>query len=242
MNPLYVLIICFIVITAIIIITSVFIIRDKYINTFILPNDPRFKNIKKDFLSRNNWEPKTNKILAEFALTCPPKSVIVDVGCHVGDTTFKLNNYLTIYNRKDIFIYAIDPNKDKIDFINRIISDNRIKNIKTFVSGISDKNGTAEEIKQGHSGSWKIKETSNSTIKIRTLDDICKDVNVGLVHLDVEGFEYKALLGMSEIIKRNHPIILLEFLHGKDKDNIPKFLKDNGYTEKWKGENNILYI
>ena len=242
MKPIYILIICFIVISSLIIIPSMFIISDKYINTLILPTDAKFKNIKKDFLERNNWEPKTNNILTKYCLKCPSNSVIIDVGCHVGDTTFKLYNQLEKHNRNDITIYSIDPNKDKIDFVNRVIMSNGIKNIQTFVCGVSDKNGTAEEIKKGHSGGWQIKESSNTTIPIRTLDDICKNVNVGLVHLDVEGFEYKTLLGMRDIISRNHPVIMLELLHGKDKMKIPTFLKSLGYVEKWRGENNILYV
>lgn len=200
------------------------------------------KNLADDFISRINWEPKTHKILKEYCLKCPFYSYIIDIGCHIGDTTTKLSDHLRVNNRDDVKILAIDPNKDKIDFINKLCNINNINNIKTIHSGVSDKKTHSFEIKNGHSGMWKLKEDINGNIKVDTLDNICNGINIGLVHLDVEGHEYKALLGMINIIKNNHPPIMLEYLHGEDKKNIFNFLENLSYKQIWNGENNILFI
>lgn len=50
---------------------------------------------------------------------------------------------------------------------------------------------------------------------------------VGLIHLDVEGFEYKVLWGAIDTIKSNKPVIVVEMMN--DHDEIMKFLDENGY-------------
>ena len=48
-------------------------------------------------------------------------------------------------------------------------------------------------------------------VKIVKLDSIIpKDCKISLIHLDLEGFEFDALLGAKEIIERDKPIIVLE--------------------------------
>ncbi len=49
------------------------------------------------------------------------------------------------------------------------------------------------------------------TIKQAKLDTIIpKSTKIDLIHLDLEGYEFEALLGAKEIIERDKPIIVLE--------------------------------
>ena len=70
-----------------------------------------------------------------------------------------------------------------------------------------------------------------------------------LIHLDIEGFEYYALKGAVETIKRTKPVIALEWMnhgearYGSSNDDIEKFLNELGYksVEKIYNENIFVY-
>jgi hypothetical protein len=54
-------------------------------------------------------------------------------------------------------------------------------------------------------------------IEITTIDKECQDKKVGLIKMDIEGFEYFAIKGGLETIKRDKPVLLISIYHtGKD--------------------------
>jgi len=69
--------------------------------------------------------------------------------------------------------------------------------------------------------------TKTQDIEIVTIDDECKNRNVGLIKMDIEGFEYNAVKGALETIKRDKPVLLISLYHtGKDFFEIPRLLKE----------------
>lgn len=89
---------------------------------------------------------------------------------------------------------------------------------------ISDKNDKIEfEYFEHHAGMSSITVVDNRTqlfgdckqiinIDCRTIDFLCSNEKIDVVKIDVEGYEYSVLLGMSETIFRNENIkILIEF-------------------------------
>jgi hypothetical protein len=54
-------------------------------------------------------------------------------------------------------------------------------------------------------------------IKITTIDEESKNKQIGLIKMDIEGFEYNAIKGGLETIKRDKPVLLISLYHtGKD--------------------------
>ena len=143
--------------------------------------------------------------------------------------------------RQDVKILAIDPDRNKIKFIDELCKINNINNIITVISGVSDKKGFCSQSKVGHSGMWKINENTGD-IPLNTLDNICKSLYIGLIHLDVERHEYKVLLGLQNIIHKYHPPIMLEYYGDSNNLRIPQLMKKFKYKKIWSGEHNILYI
>jgi FkbM family methyltransferase len=216
-------------------------------NTSIkLINDIWNKDFKDRFISH---EPYTNIKLKELLEDLPNNSHIIDAGAHVGDTGLYLAKILDEkYKEKNIKVIMIEPDKTKINFINNMAKLNNLNNIVTKNIGISDKKGKAKIDKTTHPGGWKIIENNkNGNIIIDTLDNICNNLNISLIHLDVEGMEYKCLLGSKNILKNTKYVMIeLNDLSNNRKNEI-NFLKNNNFIEfkdnKIKKENgNVLFI
>ena len=79
---------------------------------------------------------------------------------------------------------------------------------------------------------------SSTTVPTLKVDDLVgHDTKIDFLKIDVEGAEYNALLGASELIKRCHPTIVSEFspstmpgISGIDGRGYLRFLLDFGYT------------
>jgi FkbM family methyltransferase len=196
-----------------------------------------------DFTDRlNTHETKVNTLLNELILKIPDNSCVIDAGVHVGDTLTPLS-YTAIKNNKDITIYGIDPDKTKISFINDVCDLNNLTNVKTIIGGLSNKggNGSIKILDHiPHAGAWVVDDTGND-FNIYTIDQLFKNNKVSLIHLDVEGYEYKSLLGATEILRKYKPFLVIEILHGNDKDNIIPFLKGLGYKGEQIDETNYLF-
>ena len=70
--------------------------------------------------------------------------------------------------------------------------------------------------------------TETKRIRISTVDNECKNKEIGLIKMDVEGAEYAVIKGALETIKRDKPIFLISIYHtGKDFFEIAPLLKQN---------------
>ena len=173
----------------------------------------------------NRFDLKLKELLGNFP------TIIIDVGSHVGDTGLYLAKILqTKYSEKNIKVIMIDPEESKIDFIKKMAEKNNLKNIITIVSGVSDTRGNGSMDKSLHPGGWKIDDKSNGNIKIDTIDNLCKGKNISLFHIDVEGMEYKCLLGSVETIK-NVEYIMIELNSISDRNKEVDFLTKNNFID-----------
>jgi FkbM family methyltransferase len=208
---------------------------------------------KKDFNDRFiNHEVYSHKKMAELLEYLPNNSYIIDVGAHVGDTGLYLALILKKkWSHKNIKIIMIEPDITKINFINKMAKKNKLNNIITKNYSVSDKKGTSSIIREQHPGAWKIKENienieNNENIKMDKIDNICKNMNISMMHIDVEGMEYKTLLGSKNILK-NVKYIMIELNYITDRQNEKLFLKENNFLDITdnlikKENNNHLFI
>ena len=101
-------------------------------------------------------------------------------------------------------------------------------------------NGNGDLIKKKHAGAWKINDKGNN-FNIYNIDGLFKNKKISLIHLDVEGYEYKALLGGLNTINKHKPYLVIEILHGEDKDKIIPLLKKMDYKWTKIDDNNYLF-
>ena len=158
----------------------------------------------------------------------------VDCGCNFGAYSIPIAKKFEDQN-----IYAFDASKKAIYNLKQNIELNKIKNINYFNIGIGDKNTEAyfnENIDNlKNDGSFRFTQNKdNEKINIYKLDDIFKNEKISLkeniiIKLDLEGFDFLALKGLSETIQKSKVIIFIE---------ISKLLLEN--SENFSNEFNLF--
>lgn len=184
-----------------------------------------------DFAKRfRKHEPKSNIELKKCINNLPNNSYIIDAGAHVGDTGLYLATILkNNYPNKNIKVIMIDPDKSKLDFIKDMaIYNNLINYIRLENYGIGNRKYRASINKDSHAGGWTLEENINGDILIDKVDNICKNDNISLMHLDVEGMEYDALLGSQNIIQ-NVKYIMIELNKLSERQKEYDFLSRNNF-------------
>jgi FkbM family methyltransferase len=154
----------------------------------------------------------------------------VDLGAWIGDNALPWSKNIPGQ------VYAIDPSPNNLQFIQQVRDLNNIQNVKPLQYAVSDCEecvSTNDSIDHcsfvynnpGVSGKTKLQTT--------TLDALFQKGEieaVGYIHLDVEGMEYKIVLGAQQLIAACRPIISFEqHLELDDYSVISEKLKSLGY-------------
>ena len=178
-----------------------------------------------------NHEPKSNLKMSKLLNELPNNTYIIDVGGHVGDTGLYLAKVLKDkYMFKNINVIIIEPDNTKIDFIQKMIKLNNLNNVILKEYAVGNETKIVSIDKKNHPGGWTINKKLKSTIKLDKIDNICKNYNVSLMHIDVEGMEYECLLGSQNTIK-NTKYIMIELNHLSNRNNEEMFFKNNNFKE-----------
>jgi FkbM family methyltransferase len=185
-------------------------------NELIIPAEHEFTPELKQRWT--NHEPSTNsKIISLLKnINNLEKKYILDAGSHVGDTLLMISAYIISKNITNIKVIGIEPDENKINFIKTIIKLNNITNIELHCNAISDVKGCYSINRSNkNSGAWSVYNDDNSNQYYVSIDEICNGKNMYLIHLDIEGYELKALNSGINIMKIVDHIIL-EHYHIKD--------------------------
>jgi len=159
------------------------------------------------FKTRDNHEVYFRKIHSYLIKNKIINGNIIDLGAWIGDNSIPWAKQL------NTIIYAIDPSKENINYINSMAIYNNIKNIKTINKAISDKNQIISTLDDINHCSFNDKGLGKIKINAFALDYLLQQNeinNISLIHLDVEGFELKVILGSLNLIKIFSPIISFE--------------------------------
>ncbi len=179
------------------------------------------------FVNRNSHEVCFRRINTYLIKNNIIKNNIIDLGAWIGD------NSIPWAKNIDGIVYSIDPSINNIKFINDMCIHNDINNIITINKVISDKNELVFTNGDINHTSFNNK---NGNIKLEavSLDYLYnKNIinNIGYIHLDVEGFEYKIINGSIKIINDFNPIISYEqHIDEDDYYKLSKYLFELGYN------------
>jgi len=163
---------------------------------------------------------------------------ILDVGAYRGDSALVLSEYTTGHvhcfepdprNGKRLEEnIALNRKKGKIIPVQLGLSD-RAETIPLLVDPLRPTTSSCTAEGSCHSSILKTKKT----IRTVKLDDYVKKhgLNVGLIKIDVEGFEQNVLRGAKETLERDKPVLLVSIYHNvRDFFEIKPQLEAFGYT------------
>jgi len=179
--------------------------------------------ISRDLLLDGIREPEETRIMQTVL---EPSMIVVDVGANIGYYSLMECRAVTEAGH----VYAIEPEPHNYATLCRNIILNNYRNIDTFEIGISDSSGSSTLYVSKHSNLHNLvtplhpkSPGSIITIPVCSLDDFVREngiapSTINCIRMDIEGYETKALAGMTEILQATHSLILFVEWH-------PQFIK-----------------
>ena len=164
------------------------------------------------FASRNNHEVLFRRMHTYLMDAGVIKNNIIDLGAWIGDNTIPWSKRSGSDAKRSV-VYAIDPSRENCDFIQIMCDHNQIDNVKIFQTAVSDKMETLSTNDDMYHCTFASDDQGRNKVNAITLDhlfNIGEIENIGYIHLDVEGMEYKVILGSEKIIDTYKPIITFE--------------------------------
>ena len=187
------------------------------------------------FASRDNHEVLFRRMHTYLMNTGIIKNNIIDLGAWIGDNTIPWakrsveeskqiceskrsvgESKQTCESKRSVSeatIYAIDPSLENCHFINEMCKHNEIDNVKTFQTAVSNKMETLSTNDDMYHCTFESGVQGRNKVNAITLDHLFANgeiENIGYIHLDVEGMEYKVILGSNQIIDTCRPVITFE--------------------------------
>jgi FkbM family methyltransferase len=177
--------------------------------------------LSKIFASRDNHEVLFRRMHTHLINTGIIKNNIIDLGAWIGDNTIpwaksidkKSIDKKSIDKKSIKTIYAMDPSPDNCEFIRQMCDKNQVSNVKVIQTAVSNCCETLSTNDDMYHCTFAADESGRNKVNAVSLDHlflINEITNIGYIHLDVEGMEYKVLLGSKKIIETYKPIITFE--------------------------------
>lgn len=129
----------------------------------------------------------------------------IDGGAHVGSWSRALAD-------KFRMVYAFEPNTVNYMCLLANMADAGKRNVECRRLALGNKYGTIKLSPGSNSGCWHVDESGPSTAGMIPLDQFrpLRQFRVGYIKLDVEGYEWYALNGATELLVRDKPIVQIE--------------------------------
>jgi len=188
-------------------------------------------------VKRDRYEPNVTHVFRERVR---PGMNVLDVGANIG--------YFTMLSASLVgpsgSVTAIEPNPESAKLLEASRRANSFDNVAVLQVaagrelGLLVLHGSYSNAMTSAIPDDAAAVITSTTVPSVKIDDLIpKDKKIDFVKIDVEGAEYNALLGASEMIKRCHPTIVSEFspqtmpgISGVDGRQYLRFLLDFGYT------------
>jgi FkbM family methyltransferase len=153
--------------------------------------------------------------------------VFLDIGAFMGDTSLGFLHY------HPSCIYAYEPVSETFEKLCKTLKENHTDEamIIPLNKGLGEKEDVMT-INIDYGASSLLSELSKigintQKIEISTIDKECADKQIGLIKMDVEGFEYYVIKGGLNTIRRDRPLLLISIYHtGKDFFEIPPLIQN----------------
>ncbi len=203
--------------------------------TFKLYN-PGFTTIENEIFWKGiegGWEKISLNIWSEISKDA---KVVLDIGANSG-----IYSLVARAVNQESEIYAFEPVKRTAEIFQKNISINDFKHVHLYKKAVSNKSGESIffdiNTESQYSASLSEKMLTNNPdritykVQVVAIDEMKEFENkkVDLIKLDVEMHEPEAVEGMIKVLKRDHPILLIEILTDEIAEKIQRQLSGLDY-------------
>lgn len=164
------------------------------------------------FLQNGKYEPEETELIKKLV---KPNDICLDIGANIG--------YFTVLMAKQCKnVYAFEPEPTNFHYLELNVQLNRLTNVELIKKAVSNLPTTTDIMNaiplylcsksHGMHRIFESKHCDKEPLWVHNfrLDDFRFHV-FDFVKIDVEGSELGVIKGMFDIIKENHPTMLLEF-------------------------------
>lgn len=154
---------------------------------------------------------------------------LLDIGGNIGNHT--------VYFEKECgaaFVYVFEPVEKTGLILEKNIQLNGLTKKTEVVHaalGSETSRGSIKSYNPENLGGTKIQEDEDGSIRIISLDSMKIEKKIGLIKIDVEGFECEVLKGGEKTIKRDLPVICIE-IQPCNRQWVLDFMNEISYEEK----------
>jgi FkbM family methyltransferase len=179
------------------------------------------------FAKRNDHEVEFRRIHTYLLQKGILRRNIIDLGAWIGDNSIPWG-----INNSGI-VYAIDPSSENCRFIEKVCELNNLTNVKIIERAISHRNETLSTNYDLTHATFYPGSSCRNRVEAVTLDHLFESralEDIGYIHLDVEGMEFKVLQGSTHLIDSCRPIITFEqHLEIEDYNVVLRYLTNKQY-------------
>jgi FkbM family methyltransferase len=157
---------------------------------------------------------------------------IIDIGSWIGDNTVVWAKLLSGGG----VVYAIDPSQANLEFGKTVATLSGVGNVEWVQAVCAEQSGLEVSLcgDLEHAQFSDPSASSEHRFVTKTLDDVVpREMHdtIALLHVDVEGFEKKVLLGARGIIASSRPVIIFEqHISKEDPRDVADELRAMGYS------------
>jgi len=183
------------------------------------------------------WEPQDLALVLE---SLREGGVFYDIGANIG--WYSLNVAL----KTPATVVAFEPQPARL---RTNLALNRVPGIKVFPFALGYENGNVQMTEEHKSANF-VSEKGPLSVTVRKLDDVVSEYGVPdptVLKIDIEGFEYHALRGAEQTLRRAKPMILCEITgltgrYGIPSEKLVSYLESLGYKGHEAGCSNCVFI
>lgn len=141
-----------------------------------------------------------------------PADRVVDIGANIGYYSLLMSGLVGSKGK----VYAFEPDPTNLDLLRRNIDFNNRENIVVVPEAVANRQGFSQfYVSDNNRGAHSLEATEALTaageVAITSLDHYFKSnrSNISLIKMDIQGAEYKALVGMKQVLVQNPQLILI---------------------------------
>ena len=205
-------------------------VQTRYGTMCIISTDPYCSESLRRY---GEWAGAELEILARII---QPGMTVVDGGAYIGSHTLAFSQFVGSSGR----VHAFEVNPEYFTILRRNVTLNGAKNVLCHNLGLSNASSQAFIAKVDYSlnanyGGMSVlpakKRKSHGDIRIRFVSlDCLIDGKLDVIKLDIEGMEESALLGASQVLTSNHPIVYAECNNLENGVRLLLVMQAYGYT------------